>query len=71
MCDIYQAVWLKPREAAKYARVSERILREWLHTGEIPFYKPSTRVTLIKRNDLDEWIENKKATSSGTVNFFV
>ena len=61
--DIYQAVWLKPREAARYARVNERTLREWLQSGYIPYFKPSSRITLIRRKDLDQWIEQSQVSS--------
>ena len=39
--------------AAKYAGVSTRCISEWQARGLIPFLKPSRKVVLFRRADID------------------
>jgi len=54
--------WFRPKEAAKYAGISERLLRYWLKQGLR--YSRVGGVTLIKSEWLDEFIESHAATPS-------
>jgi excisionase family DNA binding protein len=56
--DAIQAEWLDLRALQRYACVSERTLREWIHRPGNPL--PAVRVgtkLLIRRNTFDRWLE--------------
>jgi excisionase family DNA binding protein len=56
--DATQAEWLDLRALQRYACVSERTLREWIHRPENPL--PASRVgtkILVRRSSLDRWLE--------------
>jgi excisionase family DNA binding protein len=49
--------WLGLRQASRYASVSDRTLRSWIHSPVDPL--PAVRVggkILIKRSELDAWL---------------
>lgn len=49
--------WLTRKEAAQYARTTERTLATLAYQGRGPKYsKPSTHKVLYRRSDLDAWI---------------
>lgn len=49
--------WLTRKEAAQYARTTERTLATLAYQGRGPKYsKPSTHKVLYCRSDLDAWI---------------
>jgi excisionase family DNA binding protein len=57
--DAIQAEWLDLRALQRYACVSERTLREWIHRPENPL--PAVRVgtkLLVRRTSFDQWLEN-------------
>ena len=66
-----QPEWLDLRTLQKYACVSERTLREWIHRPVNPL--PAVQVgkkILVRRTILDEWLERhliKKVDVSGIV----
>jgi excisionase family DNA binding protein len=50
--------WLGLRDIARYAAVSERTLRSWIHSPVNPL--PAVRVVgklLVRRTDLDLWLQ--------------
>jgi excisionase family DNA binding protein len=50
--------WLDLRALTRYAAVSERTIREWIHRGENPL--PAVRVgtkILVRRGMFDAWLE--------------
>lgn len=47
---------LDESEAAAYLHQKPRTLRIWRTRG-LPFYKPSAKVILYKRADLDAWLD--------------
>jgi excisionase family DNA binding protein len=51
--------WMDIKSAQEYANVSERTLREWIHRPVNPL--PAAQVDhgkiLIKRGNLDQWLE--------------
>jgi predicted site-specific integrase-resolvase len=51
------AGWLRVRDAARFASVSERTLRKWLRSGLRHARLPSGRI-LIRVVDIDIWLEN-------------
>ena len=48
--------WAKIKQAAKYASVGERTLRDWLKQG-LKHSRLSTGTILIRYSGLDEWPE--------------
>ena len=55
--------WLKPKNAAKFAGVSERTLRAWLKTGLRHSRLPSGSI-LIKREWVDEFLQRFEAVQN-------
>lgn len=53
--------WVKPKGAAVYADVSEESIRTWMREG-LPHAAVSERITLIRIDDLDNFIEAKLQT---------
>lgn len=49
----------KPKEAAKYAGVSERTLKSWYAQG-LPHIKMNDRQTLVEGDDLKEFMRKKR-----------
>jgi excisionase family DNA binding protein len=50
---------LKVVEAAKYLKVSKTLLYELIQKKQIPFTRVSQRRIVIRKRDLDEWIERR------------
>jgi excisionase family DNA binding protein len=62
--DQPQPEWLDLKALTRYACVSERTLREWIHRTRNPL--PATRVgtkILVRRNAFDQWLENHRVQS--------
>jgi excisionase family DNA binding protein len=56
---------LNLNEAASYLCIAKSSLYKLTHKKSIPFYKPSGKLILFKRQDLLKWVEqNAKARSS-------
>lgn len=56
---------LKPKEAALYMGVSERMLRQWRFTGEGPDFIPAGHRTVIYRlEDIEAWFQARKVKST-------
>ncbi len=55
--DAIEAEWLDLKRLQRYACVSERTLRGWIHRPENPL--PASRVgnKLVRRSILDRWLE--------------
>ena len=56
-----QPEWLDLKSLQRYACVSERTLREWIHRGTNPL--PAARVgtkILVRRSTFDQWLENHR-----------
>lgn len=53
-----EAEWLDIRALQRYACVSERTLREWIHrpVDPLPAVRIGTKI-LIRRHAFDEWLE--------------
>jgi excisionase family DNA binding protein len=53
--------WLDLRALQRYACVSERTLREWIHraTNPLPAVQVGTKL-LVRRSDFDQWLENHR-----------
>lgn len=59
--DRLAAEWMSVRQVTRYAAVSERTLRTWIHSPVNPL--PAVRVCgkiLVRRSDLDEWLERRR-----------
>lgn len=56
-----QPEWLDLKALQRYACVSERTLRQWIHRASNPL--PAARVgtkILVRRSTFDRWLENHK-----------
>lgn len=51
--------WLRPDEAARELGVTRRTIYHWIHTGQLPAYKPTSHTLLIKRDDLTLFANKK------------
>jgi len=49
-------------EAAAYLHQKPRTIREWRATRGLPCFKPTAKVTLYKRADLDAWLEHTRVS---------
>ena len=59
-----QPEWLDLKALQRYACVSERTLREWVHRSINPL--PAARVgtkILVRRSTFDDWLENHRLKS--------
>jgi excisionase family DNA binding protein len=54
---------LKVTEAASYLKVSKTLLYELIQKKQIPFTRVSERRIVIRKRDLDEWIEKRSHKS--------
>jgi excisionase family DNA binding protein len=53
--------WLSLKQLTRYANVSERTLRTWIHTPVDPL--PAVRLAgkmLVRRRELDAWLERRR-----------
>jgi excisionase family DNA binding protein len=59
-----QPEWLDLKALTRYACVSERTLREWIHrpTNALPATQVGTKI-LVRRNTFDQWLENHRLQS--------
>jgi excisionase family DNA binding protein len=56
--DVVEPEWLDLKGLQRYACVSERTLRDWIHRPENPL--PASRVgnkLLVRRSVFDRWLE--------------
>jgi excisionase family DNA binding protein len=56
-----QPEWLDLKALQRYACVSERTLREWIHRGtdSLPATRVGTKI-LVRRSKFDQWLENQR-----------
>jgi excisionase family DNA binding protein len=53
--------WLSLRQVSRYADISERTVRSWIHLPVDPL--PAVRVAakiLVRRSELDSWLERHR-----------
>jgi len=55
--------YLKVKQAAKYAGISERTFRDWLKEG-LPHFRLSSGTILIAYLDIDTWLEQFRTDGS-------
>lgn len=61
--------WLDLRAVTRYACVSERTLRDWIHRGSNPL--PAVRVgtkILVQRSVFDAWLQMHSLTPAESIN---
>ena len=64
--------WLDLRALTRYAAVSERTIREWIHRSNNPL--PAAQVgnkLLVKRSSFDEWLAAHTLEPSQSVDVIV
>lgn len=56
-----QPEWLDLKALQRYACVSERTLREWIHrpSNPLPAARVGTKI-LVRKSTFDRWLENHK-----------
>ena len=56
-----QPEWLDLKALQRYACVSERTLREWVHrpVNPLPAARVGTKI-LVRRSSFDHWLENHR-----------
>jgi hypothetical protein len=47
-------------EAAAYLHQKTRTIRDWRAKRGLPCFKPTAKVTLYRRADLDEWLDRSR-----------
>lgn len=57
---IQSKVYFRRQEAADYLAVSLRQLDEWKATGDIPFISLGRRLVVFSREDLDEFMRDRR-----------
>lgn len=55
---------LRPRDAAKALAVSERLLWEWTHRGDVPHVR-NGRTILYPVDALRDWLRDRTQSASG------
>jgi DNA-binding transcriptional MerR regulator len=50
-------------EAGKYCRVSPRTISQWQSQGLVPFIKPSRKIVLFRKRDLDAALDRFEVAS--------
>jgi excisionase family DNA binding protein len=57
----------RARKAAEYIGVSDSTLAKWRMRGDPPAYRKLGRVVVYDQNDLDEWLDACRRTSTSDV----
>jgi excisionase family DNA binding protein len=59
-----QPEWMDLKSLQRYACVSERTLREWIHRtlNPLPAARVGTKI-LVRRSNFDQWLENHRLKS--------
>lgn len=57
--------YFNSQQAAKYLRITEQALQHMLAGGKIPAVKTPSNVYIFKKNDIDEWLRNKRSKVKG------
>ncbi|WP_366887821.1 helix-turn-helix domain-containing protein [Sulfuricurvum sp.] len=52
-------VWYRPKDAARYLSVSESCIWQLLKRGDLTSYKLSPKVTVLKKSELDEYVQSR------------
>jgi hypothetical protein len=53
--QIFASEYISETAAAEYLKIEPRTLRLWRQTRGIPHFKPTSKVVLYRRADIDEW----------------
>jgi len=59
--DRLQHEWMDLKTLQKYACISERTIREWIHRpgNPLPAVRVGTKI-LVRRSEFDRWLENHR-----------
>lgn len=49
--------WLAQAEAAEYLGITDRTLRRWVASGQLPAYRLGVRLLRFKQSDLDALLQ--------------
>lgn len=56
-------IWVRPKEAARHLSVSESCIWQLLKRGELTSYKLSPKVTVLKKSELNEYVQSRVKTA--------
>jgi hypothetical protein len=48
------------QQAAEYLKVTPRCIRDWRARLGLPCYKPTCKIVIYRRTDLDAWLERSR-----------
>lgn len=55
--------YLRPKDAARYISSSESFVWQALKRGDLISYKLSPKVTVLKKSELDEYVQSRVNTA--------
>jgi excisionase family DNA binding protein len=63
-----QPQWMDLKAIQRYACVSERTIRDWIHRPQnpLPAFQVGKKI-LIRRSQFDQWLESHPCQSAGVV----
>jgi excisionase family DNA binding protein len=56
-------IWVRPKEAARHLSVSESCIWQLLKRGDLTSYKLSPKVTVLKKSELDKYVQSRVKTA--------
>lgn len=59
--------YLTAKQAAAYLHISMSTFYKLTSAGRITYYKPNGKLILLKRSELDQWLENSKVPSNDEI----
>ncbi|MBT3192570.1 MAG: helix-turn-helix domain-containing protein [Verrucomicrobia bacterium] len=57
--------YMRRKEAAEYLAISQRTLTNLMARRVIPYYKPSSRITLFSKSELDAALQRSRSRAVG------
>jgi len=59
--------WAKIKHAARYAGISEKVMREWVNKHGLPHSRINKQLILIKLTDIDDFLSNFRGNNDDHV----
>jgi len=56
MANTEKTVWMTVPEMAEYMRIGKKAAYRMIDVGDLPVYKLSERKTIVKRTDVDKYV---------------
>lgn len=55
-------------EAARYMGISKSYLYKLTMTGQVPHYKPTSKLNYFNRLELEQWLQSNRVSTSEEIN---